>query len=328
MSRHKWLEGEKADLLALSEDDFLMKYPYIGSEPRRVALIRERARVQAAAPIEMGDGFFHAEPWSYEPRRPAILADAERHVMIGDTHGMYVNQKVWATVLDFIRDFKPHQINMLGDIVDFYDISRFDKDPNRRMVLGQEVAFTDEVILSEVRRAAPKAAIYWKGGNHEERLQKYLWTRAPELASLRGLDMRELFRLRQHNIEYVGPDQDLSIGNVTLTHGHLVRKHSGWTAKAMLEDLGTSVIHNHTHRLGAMYKTDRSGSYIAFENGCLCVFDMGYLNGTPNWQSGFSVGWKLPNGQFHFEQIAIRGGGFFFGGKFFGTADPIDHCHD
>ena len=56
--------------------------------------------------------------------------------------------------------------------------------------------------------------------------------------------------------------------------------------------------------------------------------DPEYINGQPNWQHGFSVGWLLPNDQFHFEQIAIVNGTFVYGGKWFGAADEVDECHD
>lgn len=326
---HFWTPEEKADLLALSRDDFLAKYPGISPDSYRQRFAYERKKVESASPVRLADdGLYHVEPWSYTPSRPVIPKGIERHVNIGDTHGVFVDQRVWAAVLDFVRDFRPDQINCLGDMIDFYDVSRFDKNPNRRIVIGAEIEFTREVVFAELRRAAPKARIVWKDGNHEDRLRRYLWSRAPELASLPGLEMSELFRLKDLDIEHLTTEDPLIVGEIQLTHGHLVRKHSGATAKAMLDDWGTSVIHNHTHRLGAVYKTDRSGEYVAFENGCLCSKQMEYMQGVPNWQHGFSVGWVLPSGRFHFEQVAVVDGRFVFGGRFYGSDDPIDHCHD
>lgn len=326
---HFWSSAELADLAALSKDDFFAKY---GGESWLTAnSYRHKHReavkaIEYTSPIEFDDGLYHPQEWDYSPRKADVPLGIERHVMIGDTHGYFVDQEVWKAVLDFIRDFKPDQINCLGDMVDFYDVSRYTKNPNRRAYLHSEIKFTKEVVFGELRRAAPKARIVWKGGNHEDRLQRYLWSRAPELASLPALDMRNLFDLQSLKIEYT--TDSLKVGDIELTHGHMARKHSGWTAKAMLDDYGTSVIHNHTHRLGAIYKTDRSGSYVAFENGCLCRLDPEFIPGVPNWQHGFSVGWVLPSGRFHFEQIAILDGKFVYGGKFFGSSEKQDHCHD
>lgn len=323
---HFWTEPEIADLLALSKEAFLAKYGSITPTAYRLRRASEVSKVEFATPVSVVDGLYQPKEWSYGPRDPIVPKGMERHVNIGDTHGIYVDQRTWKAVLDFIRDFKPHQVNLLGDIADFYDISRFDKNPNRRVVLGVEIEFTREVILSELRAAAPRARIVWLEGNHENRLKRYLWSRAPELASLPGLDMRSLFRLESLKIQY--QNANLEIGDIQMTHGHMARKHSGQTAKAMLDDYGTSVIHNHTHRLGAVYKTDRGGEYVAFENGCLCALDPEYIPGVPNWQQGFSVGWVLESGRFHFEQIAILDGKFIYGGRFFGADEPITDCHD
>jgi len=322
-----WTQEIIADLLAMNRDDFLEKYPKVSGHAYRQRLAEERKKAEFSAPIEFdGEGTYVPREWQYMPRQPVVPVGIEKHVNLGDTHGVFVDQPTWATVLDFIRDFKPDQINLLGDIADFYDISRFDKNPNRRVVLAKEIEFTRDVVLAELRRAAPKARIIWVEGNHENRLQRYLWSRAPEIASLPGLDMRQLFRLPELRIQYT--QKAIEVGDVNLTHGHMVRKHSGQTAKAMMDEWGKSVVHNHTHRLGAVYKTDRGGSYLAFENGCLCSMTPEYIPGVPNWQHGFSVGWVLPTGRFHFEQITIVDGKFVYGGKFYGADDAVDDCHD
>jgi hypothetical protein len=323
---HYWKEAEKQDLLAMDRDSFLARYDWATDNAYRHKRRELVALVEQTSSIELDNGLFSPTPWNYAPQKASVPLGVEKHVMIGDTHGYFVDQRTWKAVLDFIRDFKPDVINCLGDLVDFYDISRYTKNPNRRAYLYDEIKFTREVVFAELRRAAPKARIVWKGGNHEDRLQRYLWSRAPELASLPALDMRNLFSLSSLNIQYT--TDSLTVGDTELTHGHMARKHSGWTAKAMMEDLGTSVIHNHTHRLGAIYKSDRSGSYIAYENGSLCRLDPEFIHGTPNWQHGFSVGWLLPNGKFHTEQIAVQEGVFNYGGRFFGTDEQLDHCHD
>lgn len=319
-----WNADAIADLLALDRDTFLARYPQVSHHAYRQRLAIERRSLPPT--VRFDDGQYHPDEWRYRPRDPSIPLGLEKHVILGDTHGVFVDQPVWAAVLDFIRDFQPHQVNCLGDVCDFYGISRFDKDPNRQVRLQNEIDFTREVILWELRRAAPGARILWRLGNHEERLEKYIRTRAPEFASLRVLDLASLFGTDELDIEVV--DDDIKVGHIELTHGHMVRKHSGFTAKAMLDEYGASVIHNHTHRLGAVYKTDRSGPHVAFENGCLCRMDPEYINGIPNWQHGFSVGWLLPSAQFHFEQIAVVDGTFVYGGKFFGACDVVDDCHD
>jgi hypothetical protein len=128
-----WTEEATQDLLALERDAFMEKYPKVSSDAYRQRLARERQRIEEALPVVLEDnGIFRPADFIYEPSAGVIPEGVERHIMIGDTHGYFVDQAVWAAVLDFIRYFKPHQINCLGDMVDFYDISRFSKNPNRK----------------------------------------------------------------------------------------------------------------------------------------------------------------------------------------------------
>jgi len=314
---HIWSGDELADLTILDKPTFLTKYPWISPTAyRQRKAVVEKTPQQSVVTV---DGTYHPETWNYATSRPIVPDGAEKHVMIGDTHGVFVDQRVWASVLDFVRDFKPDAIHLMGDIADFYDISRFSKDPTRRVMLAKEIDFTKTVILAEIRRAAgQKCKIDWIEGNHEERLQKYLWRQAPELAGVPSMEMEALFDMNRYGISYVRGN--ITVGDLQLTHGNLVRKHSGYTAKAMLDDYGMSVMHNHTHRLGSVYKTDRSGEYVAYENGCLCRTDLDYVD-HPNWQHGFSVGWVLPTGRFHIQQIAVVDGRFVFDGKFYGKQE-------
>jgi hypothetical protein len=69
----------------------------------------------------------------------------------------------------------------------------------------------------------------------------------------------------------------------------------------------------HTHRLGIYYRTNASGTYAAYENGCLCRLDPEYAI-CPDWQQGFSVIHVEANGYFHVQQIPIlRRRTFFYG---------------
>lgn len=305
----------------------MAKYPDVSADAYRLRKAKEVKKAEVAAPIRFtGDGQYEPVPWEYSPSSP-LTTVLEKHVILSDIHGPYVDQPSFKAVLDFIRDFKPTHIDLLGDVADMWEISRYTKDPMRKMYLGREVGFTIDIVLAELRAAAKNAVITWVSGNHEARLQKYLWTRAPELSSLPSLDMRNLFELDKLRIRY--QDTPIMAGNVLMTHGHMARKGSGVTARAMLDEYGQSVIHGHTHRLGAVYKTSGGNAFLAFENGCLCQLTPDFLPpGTVNWQHGFSVGYLMSDGNYHFQQILIGPSNTFaFNGRVYGVAEPVIDCH-
>ena len=102
-----WSEESLTDLLALEKDEFLSKYPKVSAEAYRQRLAREQKQIEDKIPIEItGDGNLEVEEWNYKPRRPTVPFGVEKHVMIGDTHGVFVDQK-WCNLIPcFFDDVK------------------------------------------------------------------------------------------------------------------------------------------------------------------------------------------------------------------------------
>jgi len=231
-------------------------------------------------------------------------------VAIGDTHIPYEEPEMIKCALAIIKAIEPTNVFLIGDIIDFYPVSRYAKDPRRINSLQDEVDKVYE-FQSEVRKAAPKSNIVYFEGNHEERFEKFLITRAPELYNLRMMEISELLRVKEFGIEYC--DNLKKVGDTAFTHGHIIRKHSGYTARAMAEEYGT-VLFGHTHRMGIYHRRDGRGNVVAIENGCLCKLDPEYLKGIANWQHGFTVV-THDDGQSSYEQVQFTDRKAIFRGK-------------
>jgi hypothetical protein len=83
--------------------------------------------------------------------------------------------------------------------------------------------------------------------------------------------------------------EDFLHRNFLFKHGDLVSKESGMTARRELAKEGLSGCSGHTHRLGQIYKRNRSGLYTWIESGCLCDMHPEWLRGTADWMPGLSV---------------------------------------
>lgn len=229
--------------------------------------------------------------------------------VIGDIHCPYHDPRAVKIAVKILKDLEPHRVILIGDVVDFYSISRYDKKPNRINDLQSDCDQTHD-LLTEIVSASTRSKYEYIEGNHENRLSRFLLTKAPELWSLRVLSVPELLRLGELGIEY---KHETRVGNMTATHGHFARNHSGYTARAMAEGYGT-VIFGHTHRLGAHYRRDGRGEIAAFENGCLCGLTPEFITGVADWQHGFSIITEH-NGATAVEQVHILDGQAFFRGK-------------
>jgi hypothetical protein len=241
----------------------------------------------------------------------------EKIAFMGDVHIPFQDNRAVMLSLEFLRWFQPHYLYLIGDIVDFYAVSRYDKDPDRILGLQDEL---DEAmgLLDRYRTAVgPETKIIFREGNHEHRLTKYLRNQ-PEIAKLRTLRLPALLEFKNWNIHYSPYSRHLDHRGFLVEHGDIVRKHSGYTARGMLERRGVSGITGHTHRLGAHYATDHGGIKMWFENGCLCSLKPEYMLGTPNWQHGFSVAHALKgDNRLHVSQVPIMKDRVFYNDHIF-----------
>ena len=236
-------------------------------------------------------------------------------VVLSDTHVPFQDKSVCRMLLKFIAEHRPGTIHLLGDISDFYSVSRFDKDPARKIDLQEDLDSTCK-FLWEIREAAPHAKLIFSEGNHEFRLRKYLQTEAKALALLRALKLEKLLEFEELKIQFRRHDRPYRVGSLLFTHGQLVRKWSGYSARGHFEKYGCCVIHGHTHRLGAFYHRDIQDTYAAWENGCLCDLNPDYTT-VPDWQHGWSVVWAQRD-YFHVEQVAVVKGRYNYHGRMYG----------
>lgn len=243
------------------------------------------------------------------------LIGNKRVLIINDLHIPYQDIFTVALILRVIKDCKPDVIILNGDIADFYQISRFNKDPRTIKELQNDLNDVRQ-FLRQVREAAPRAQLIYCEGNHEDRLRNFLWSKSPELSSLDCLQLVELLGLRIFNIDFVPYNAIIKVNDVfKIEHGDCVSKHSGWTAKAMYEKRGGCGIVGHSHRMGSHLKTSDGDTKGWFENGCLCDLNPEYVK-EPNWQQGFSMVTFI-DGRFYVQQVPIIKHKFIFDGKMY-----------
>lgn len=242
---------------------------------------------------------------------------AKTVAIINDTHNPFQDAKTLGLVEAFLEELQPDYLIHNGDANDFYQISVFDKDPARVEELQSDVNNT-RAMFQRFRKTLPNARMFLIEGNHENRWQKFLWTKAPELSSLNCLTIPELFSLKEYEIELVPYEAGLMINELFLVlHGDIASIHSGYTAKRMYEKHGGCGICAHCHRGGSFYKRDRFGEWGWWENFCLCSLYPDWIQ-NPNWTQGFSLVHFKGHRRFYVEQIPITKHAFMYGGKLYG----------
>lgn len=207
-----------------------------------------------------------------------------RIAKLTDWHIPYHDRRALAVAFNFVEATEPGII-LIDEVVDFYALSKFCKDPRRKLQLQDELDTAQE-ILWRLRKRFPNTRIIMVESNHDRRLVKYLSSQAPELAYLRCLDFVHLIGLEGMKIEYM---KHFIYKKVLFKHGDIVKKDSGATAKSEFLKEGMSGSSGHTHRSGVFYKTVRGGKYSWVECGCLCNLKPEYIEGTADWQQGVGL---------------------------------------
>jgi predicted phosphodiesterase len=226
--------------------------------------------------------------------------------VLSDIHIPYHDKSALAVAIKYIEDLQPDQIVLNGDIVDFYSVSKYQKDPMRIDTLQSEIDET-RAFLGLLRKQHPNAEITFIRGNHEERLEKFLIDRASALTSLRCLSLDDLFGLSEFNIKFV--DTGIAIGKLDITHGEVARTLPGSSVRAHFERTHRSTLIGHVHRLNINRMRDAYGTHLLIENGCLCMLQPEYARMMTNWQQGFNVIEYSPkSGDFLVHQHCIVNG--------------------
>lgn len=234
-------------------------------------------------------------------------------VVSNDWHVPYHDPDYLDLFADFCKQVQPDEVHLLGDLSDFPSVSlKFRDKPKDERVdsLQWECGIVSD-LLKRFRDLLPgRTVIYYYEGNHEHRLVRYLRQHAKPLWGISGLSIADLW-----DVDWVYDYGSLvDFGNLNFTHGDLVRKGSGVTARAALQKYGVSVLMGHTHRGGAIYHTDYSGTRGAWENFCGCKLQQPYNTTLPDWQQGWSIVHNDMKKRFQVHQIEVLNGWYVYGG--------------
>lgn len=235
---------------------------------------------------------------------------------VSDTHSVFMD-KVAVGAMQRVGDkLQPDQIVHIGDLMDFYGFSKYDKDPKRmkEATLEKEIRSVQPLIkwMDEVSREP----VIYTLGNHEKRMETYLCHNVPAYYEYAGANIKDLLNLPDRWNVY-GYGAVPRIGKLGFTHGDVVRSEAGSSALAQRRKVGGSILHGHTHRMSAVSFTDSMGTHWGYEIGHLSAKQPPYMNNTPNWQQGFGVVTVAKNGDFHVELVPIQKGKAWFRGEWY-----------
>ena len=204
-------------------------------------------------------------------------------VVIGsDIHIPFQDDRAVACFVKYCKEKQPEAIVLNGDVLDMFMLSKFTKGEGRNPL--EEITMC-RGLLEMIRKACPSSEIYYVIGNHENRLEKYVLSKAPELASL----IEDVFSIIKTEDFKIRGCASLTINdNFVCKHGSYIGNKSGLSAIKEMENSYMSGATGHVHR-GIVYRARKAGrKFVWIETGCLCDLNPEYCV-LPNWCQGFAT---------------------------------------
>lgn len=229
-------------------------------------------------------GRTHFQDWG------AVQIDGPmRALLLADLHIPYHDRGAIIAALRYGKSRRADTVLLNGDIADCFSVSFWEKDPRKR-------DFVDEVeqvrnFLSLVRSGYPKARIIYKIGNHEERFERYMSVKAPELLGLPEFSFKSVFQLDQFGVDLVEDKRPIRLGKLNVVHGHEykfaianpVNPARGYFLRAKAHCIGS-----HLHQSSQHSEKNIEQRVIStWSTGCLCDLHPDYTPLNP-WNLGFA----------------------------------------
>lgn len=217
--------------------------------------------------------------------------------VFGDVHIPYQDNEALLTMFDKFEEEEVDAIYINGDLLDFYSLSFHEKDP-RKAKFKDEIQAGKE-FLEYVRERFLGIPIYFIPGNHENRLERYLRTKAVELLDMDEFRLDVLLQVGATRIEYIPFRTRVSFGNYLIEHGDKIPGAGGVVpARTALMRLKTNVIINHFHKTSSssqrVYNVENSSTINGYSLGCMCELEPEYLE-INEWNHGFAILYKDKN---------------------------------
>ena len=222
-------------------------------------------------------------------------------MVISDIHDIECDRFTLNVFIDTCKRKQPDVIVLNGDIFDFYEFSKFTKDP-RQIKLVERFEFIWDNLFKPLREHCPNSQIDFIMGNHEYRLIRLLADATPHLRVLLGdvvgMKFSDIFKVDEYQINWVSKADFTAFNkrdinnelkkNYRIYYGCYVVCHE--PDKSLMVMSGTN---GHHHRLSIS-----SDSFLDRQTGlnrrvtwaqtpAAHVNDAEYLANSSKWNTGF-----------------------------------------
>ena len=197
--------------------------------------------------------------------------------MLPDIHVPYHDPVALDAALKYGDSRNPDIVLLLGDSLDCYSVSNWEKDPRRRNFKKELEAGRE--LIAHLRERYPKARVIYKEGNHEERFIRYMTLRAPDLLGMDEFELPAMLGIPKE--DYIGDMRRIRLGKLWALHGHEYKfsiSNPVNPARGLFLRAKDHACCGHFHQTSEHAEGSLSGKVTAcFSFGCLCDLHPDYM---------------------------------------------------
>jgi hypothetical protein len=253
------------------------------------------------------------DTWAEEKKVYKLPTALKKVGFIADLQAPFHDPKAIDVAFNYLHKTGVDSLFINGDLVDFYQLSEFEKDPRVRK-FQEEYENTLELLIF-IKQSFPNVPIYYNlDANHEYRYERYMRKKAPELLSLELFQLEDLLMLDNIGIKYIKNVDHIKIGKLPVIHGDTTFRRGSGVSPARTLYLRTKVscLASHVHRTSEYSDKNFYGEVVTcFTTGMLMHPNVEYCKHVDSYNQGFAVIDVEKNGDYEVHNKKIINGKVF-----------------
>lgn len=251
------------------------------------------------------------ESWAKKKEFFKIPTHYSKIGLISDVQCPFHDVAALTKAVSYLKEYGIDCLLMNGDILDFYALSSFEKDPTRRNFAQERVDCIE--LLQWIKDEFPNIPVYYNlDANHEYRYERYMQKKAPEIFSTEMFMVEDLLMLPEIGIIPLRGYDHIRAGKLPIVHGHTIFR--GVTspvspARTVYMKMKHSCVASHCHKVSQYTWVDMKGeAQSTWTTGCLMNLNVEYNPHGNDYVHGFAIVNVNKNGNFVFQNKMIVNG--------------------
>lgn len=234
----------------------------------------------------------------------------KKTLWIADVHGRFYNRGALELAVNYGAKKGCDSVIILGDFLDFYQHSKFDKNPSVSLIFEEQEWGQEMLKLLQ----DTFGTVILKEGNHDARREAHiarLSATMPELMDMASY--RDYLFFDGCRVEFVEDYRHIRYGHkLNAIHGHEYYGGGGiHVAYNRFHKALDNLITAHSHKAQSIIKPNINGHiYGSWTLGCMCQLSPRY-SPKNDWSNGFCVTEKEDNDDFEVDNRVIYKGKSF-----------------